>query len=77
MKVGTMTFGRIYKQLLTDINTSESSVSPRGLKVKEIPVKMHKREFGESSIKPLKSVYYMFSVCLSIIITSISAGGRK
>ena len=31
-----MTFGRIYKQLLTDINTSESSVSPRGLKVKEI-----------------------------------------
>lgn len=49
----------------------------RGLKVKEIPVKMHEREFGESSIKPLKSIYYMFSVCLSIIITSISTGGKK
>lgn len=43
-----------------------------GYKVVEIPVEMHKREFGQSSIKPLKSIYYMFSVCLSIIITSIN-----
>ena len=47
---------------------STTELIKRGLKVKEIPVKMHKREFGESSIKPLKSVYYMFSVCLSFII---------
>ena len=38
---------------------------------------MHEREFGESSIRPLKSLYYMFSVCLSIIIASISMGGRR
>ena len=56
---------------------STTELIKRGLKVKEIPVEMHEREFGESSIKPLKSIYYMFSVCLSIIITSISAGGRK
>lgn len=49
----------------------------KGLKVEEIPVEMHQREFGESSIKPLKSIYYMFSVCLSIIITSINNGGKK
>ena len=40
-------------------------------KVKEVPVEMRERKFGTSSIKPLKSVYYMFSVAISIIITSI------
>ena len=49
----------------------------RKLKVKEIPVEMHERKFGKSSIKPLKSIYYMFSVCLSIVIVSINAGGKK
>jgi len=48
----------------------------KGYKVKEIPVEMHEREFGTSSIKPIKSVYYMFCVVISIIITSIS-GGRN
>ena len=56
---------------------STTELIKRGLNVKEIPVEMHEREFGESSIKPLKSIYYMFSVCLSIIITSINNGGRK
>lgn len=56
---------------------STTMLIKRGLKVGEIPVEMHEREFGKSSIRPLKSVYYMFSVCLSIIITSINNGGRK
>lgn len=56
---------------------STTELIKKGLNVKEIPVEMHEREFGESSIKPLKSIYYMFSVCLSIIITSINNGGRK
>jgi len=43
-----------------------------GYKISEIPVEMHEREFGSSSIKPLKSFYYMFSVIISIVITSIS-----
>lgn len=46
-------------------------------KVKEVPVEMHERQFGESSIKPLKSVYYMFSVSLSIFITSISRRNKN
>lgn len=56
---------------------STTNLIKKGLNVKEIPVKMHEREFGESSIRPLKSLYYMFSVCLSIIIASISMGGRR
>lgn len=48
----------------------------KGKKIKEIAVEMHEREHGTSSIKPLKSIYYMFSVSISIIITSIY-GGRK
>ena len=46
-------------------------------KIVEIPVKMHEREFGTSSIKPLKSVYYMFSVLIAILITSIRIRGDK
>lgn len=62
----------------TEYPEPESTVNliTNNLKVKEIPVEMHEREFGKSSIKPLKSIYYMFSVCISIIITSI-VGGRN
>ena len=42
-----------------------------GYKIKEIPVMMHEREFGTSSIKPLKSIYYMFSVSIAIIANCI------
>ena len=49
----------------------------KGYSIKEIPVEMHEREFGSSSIKPLKSIYYMFSVSLSIIIVSIIGGGKN
>lgn len=45
-----------------------------GYSVREIPVEMHERKFGTSSIKPFKSIYYMFSVSISIIITSIVGG---
>lgn len=49
----------------------------RGYKIKEVPVEMHERKFGTSSIRPLKSVYFMFSVCVLIFITSICKKGRK
>ena len=57
----------------------ESTVSliRKGYKIKEIPVEMNEREFGKSSINPLKSIYYMFSVSIAIIITSIWKEGRK
>lgn len=37
------------------------------LKIKEIPVEMKEREFGESYLKPLKSVEYMISMFFSIV----------
>lgn len=46
------------------------------LKVKEIPVEMYERKFGTSSIKPLKSIYYMFSVSISIIVTNMYKEGE-
>lgn len=39
----------------------------RGLKVEEIQVEMKEREFGESYLKPLKSIEYMFNMVFSII----------
>lgn len=44
----------------------------QGYKLKELPVEMHERENGKSSINLTKSVYYMLSVCLSIIVTTIN-----
>lgn len=44
-------------------------------KVKEIPVIMNEREFGQSSIHSWKNAYYMINVCLSIILTCISKRG--
>lgn len=64
---------------LTEYPEPESTtlLLKEGYKVKEIPVEMHERQFGVSSIDPLKSIYYMFSVCLSIIITTITKRRKK
>ena len=43
----------------------------RGMKVEEIPVIMHEREGGVSSISMKKSVYYMIKVSLAMIIERI------
>ena len=56
---------------------STAELIKKEYKVKEVPVEMHEREFGSSSIKPLKSLYYMFSVCLSIIVVSFSKGVKN
>lgn len=53
------------------------SLLKKEFKVKEIPVEMHERKFGTSSIKPLKSIYYMFSVSIAILIASICKEGKK
>jgi len=46
-------------------------VIKKGYIVKEIPVKMHEREHGKSSITPLKSIYYMVKVSYAMIVRSI------
>lgn len=48
------------------------------MKVEEVQVQMRDREFGESYLKPLKSIEYMFNMVFSILfIRSISRSGRK
>ena len=47
------------------------AIIKKGYKVKEIPVKMHEREHGKSSITPLKSIYYMVKVSYAMIVRSI------
>lgn len=43
-----------------------------GYKIKEIPVFMHERNFGKSSITPLKSIYYMVRVTFGVTSHVIS-----
>ena len=42
-------------------------------KVKEIPVEMNERKTGKSSIRGLKSIYYMIKVSFAIIISNITS----
>ena len=39
----------------------------RGMKIKEVQVEMSDREFGESYLKPLKAIEYMFNMVFSIL----------
>ena len=39
----------------------------RGIEVKEVQVEMSEREFGESYLKPIKSIEYMFNMLFSIL----------
>ena len=41
------------------------------VQIMEIPVEMHNRETGKSSITPLKSIYYMIKVTLAMLICVI------
>ena len=48
-----------------------------GGKISEIPVKMHERTSGKSSINFKRSIYYMIKVTLAIIICRVSFGIRR
>ena len=52
----------------------------KGMCVKEVQVEMSDREFGESYLKPLKSVEYMFNMIFSILfvrsVTKRDKGGK-
>lgn len=48
------------------------ALAKQGYDICETPVQMRKRQGGESSIKPLKSVYYMAKVSISILTLSNS-----
>jgi glycosyltransferase involved in cell wall biosynthesis len=41
-----------------------------GLRMKEVPATVYRREFGESSITKIKAIYYMVKVLLAIFVAS-------
>jgi hypothetical protein len=43
----------------------------KNFKVTEIPVEMQQRQGGKSSITPLRSIYYMIKVSLSLLVGTI------
>lgn len=49
----------------------------RGMKVKEVQVEMSEREFGESYLKPLKSLEYMFNMVFSILFIRSTTRRKK
>ena len=54
---------------------STVSLLKKGYKVSEVAVSMNEREFGTSSIKAWKTIYYMLNVIISIMVTGF--GGKK
>lgn len=48
-----------------------------GFKIKEVGVMMHERVGGQSSIRFLKSIYYMFNVCITILLFNSKKIWRK
>ncbi|MBR6518689.1 MAG: glycosyltransferase family 2 protein [Oscillospiraceae bacterium] len=48
-----------------------------GFSVGEVAVVMEERQGGVSSIRSLKSAYYMIKVCLALIVSRISFTGKK
>lgn len=48
-----------------------------GLTVREVPVVMHERQGGQSSISPLKGAYYMIKVTLAIAISALSNRSKR
>lgn len=51
----------------------------RGMNIKEVQVEMSDREFGESYLKPIKAIEYMFNMVFSILFirsTTKKKGGK-
>ena len=47
----------------------------QGYQLEEVPVRMIERQAGKSSIRAFKTVYYMITVCLSIVIMGMKKRG--
>lgn len=44
-----------------------------GMRIVEVPIKMRERSTGTSSIRPLRSIYYMVKVTLAILVSRIKS----
>lgn len=67
----TKRFSEVYAQDYPEPEAIIDSVV-NGFKIKEVPVIMHERQEGQSSINAFKSVYYMIKVSLAIILSRVS-----
>lgn len=67
----TKRFSEVYAQDYPEPEAIIDSVV-NGFKIKEVPVIMHERQEGQSSINAVKSVYYMIKVSLAIILSRVS-----
>ena len=47
-----------------------------GYRICEVPVVMHEREGGQSSIRAFKSIYYMIKVTLALLVSAMSVGKK-
>jgi len=58
----------------TDFPEPESIIDlvNAGFKIKEIPVTMHSRKHGKSSVNKLKAIYLMITISIAIIIRAIN-----
>lgn len=61
-----------YPEPVTDL-----TIARLGYKIKEVPAKMKKRQFGKSSITPIKSAYYMINVAILFLINVIVIRRKK
>jgi len=57
------------KTCAEDYPEPEIVLCQRSFTIKEVPIVMTKRQNGSSSITPLKSVYYMYKVLLSLFMS--------
>jgi len=48
-----------------------------GFRIKEVPIAMHKRQTGRSSIRGARTVYYMVKVTLALLIAALRKPVRK
>ena len=81
---------RAYNKKAIDEFVKNASLTPepdtlvymikRGMKIKEVQVEMSEREFGESYLRPLKSIEYMTNMIFSILfirsMTKKDKGGK-
>jgi glycosyltransferase involved in cell wall biosynthesis len=48
-----------------------------GLTIREVPIKMQERQGGASSIRGLKTAYYMLKVTLAVLLTFVRNAGTR
>ena len=73
---GISFFANCYPSEYPEPSSSVDFIKER-FKITEIPVEMHERKQGKSSINLTKSIYYMISVCIAIVVSGLKKGKKS